>query len=84
MKLFQVYVYYLQITIKNLQNYLNFFLKFSRGAKSVFGCAPAFGCSVFPQFSPFCIKIRRKLAKQVPNKGKMKKNSKKYIFDHLM
>ena len=59
-------------------------MKFSRGAKSVFGCAPAFGCSVFPPIFPFCIKIRRKLAKQVPNKGKMKKNSKNIIFDHLM
>ena len=80
MKLFQVYVYYLQITIKNLQNYLNFFLKFSRGAKSVFGCAPAFGCSVIPPFSPFLHQNKEKTCKANAKQGKNEEKQQKNYF----
>ena len=65
-------------------NYNKFFFNFQEVLSQCLGVHQHLGVVLFPHFPPFCIKIRRKLAKQMPNKGKMKKNSKKIIFDHLM
>ena len=49
------------------------FKAISKNTKPGFGCEPAFGLMVF---SPFCIKMKQKLGKQVQNKEKIMINVK--------